>query len=185
MDTTQLLKAARAGDRESFDLLFARVYEDLRGIARQRLRRHRPGETLNTTALVHESYARLADGPGVEWQDRAHFFAVASRAMRFILINDAEARAARKRGGGAVVVPLDAVQVAVDEQAVDLLELHQALDELALYSERLSRLVEYRFFGGLSYDEIAEATGQSVPTIKRDWARAKGWLHRFMETARA
>jgi RNA polymerase sigma factor (TIGR02999 family) len=184
-DTTQLLVAARRGDRHSFDLLFSRVYDDLRRIAHHRLQGHRPGETLNTTALVHEAYVRLVDRSSIAWQDRAHFLAVASRAMRFIIINYAEARAARKRGGGVTPVPLDAVQVAADEQALDLLALHEALEELDRYNDRLGRLIEYRFFGGLTYDEIAEVTGCSVPTVKRDWTRARGWLHRFMQTVDA
>jgi RNA polymerase sigma factor (TIGR02999 family) len=185
IDTTQLLREARAGDRAAFDQLFERVYEELRRIAHQRLQRHRRGETLSTTALVNEAYLRLVDQGGVEVRDRAHFFALASRAMRFILVDYARAQAAQKRGGGVAAVPLDAVQVAADERAADVLALHEALDALALRSERLSRMVEYRFFGGLSYDEIAEVVGCSVPTVKRDWGRARAWLYQSMRTAEA
>lgn len=184
-DPTDLLLAAADADREAWDRLYAQVYEELRRIAHQRLLKHRPGETLNTTALVHEAYLKLVDPPRVGLRDRAHFFALASRAMRFVLVNHAEARTAQKRGGGVANVPLDAVQVATGEQAAELIALHEALERLTGFSEELGRLVEYRFFGGLSYDEIAEVTGVSVPTVKRDWTRARGWLHQFMQMADA
>jgi RNA polymerase sigma factor (TIGR02999 family) len=186
-DTTQLLVDARGGDRQAFDLLFSRVYDTLREIAHQRLARFRPGETLDTTALVHDAHLRLVDQTRADWRDRAHFFALASRAMRFVIVDYARARAAKKRGGGARDVPLDAVQVAVqaaaDERAADLLVLADALDQLAALNPRLGEVVEYRFFGGLTFDEIAEATGMSVPTVKRDWARARTWLYRSMQPA--
>jgi RNA polymerase sigma factor (TIGR02999 family) len=184
-DTLQLLLEARAGDRDAFDCLFAQVYDELRGIAHQRLLRHRPGETLNTTALVHEVYVRLVDQTKAGWHDRAHFFAISACAIRGILVDYARRQSAQKRGGGQANVPLDLVQVAADERAADLLSLDEALERLAQSSERLSRLVEYRFFGGLSYEEIAEVTGRSVPTTKRDWVRARGWLYRFMQSAEA
>ena len=185
IDTTQLLRDARDGDREAFDRLFGHVYEELRRIAHHRLRRHRRGETLSTTALVHEAYLRLVDQNGAEARDRPHFFALASRAMRFILVDYARARLAKKRGGGAADVPLEAVQIAADERAADVLSLHDALEELAGRNERLSRMVEYRFFGGLSYEEIAEVVGCSVPTVKRDWGRARAWLYHSMRAAEA
>lgn len=184
-ETTQLLRAARAGDRESFDRLFAHVYEELRGLAHRRLARHRPGDTLDTTALVHELYLRLVDQARVDWRDRAHFFALAARAMRFIVVDHARARTAAKRGGNQGPVTLERVQIAADERAADVLALDDALVQLAGTSERLSRLVEYRFFGGMSYDEIAEVTGWSVPTVKRDWTRARVWLYRSMNAAEA
>jgi RNA polymerase sigma factor (TIGR02999 family) len=182
-DSTQLLLKARTGDRAAFDRLFAQVYEELRRIAHQRLQRHRPGETLNTTGLVHEVYLRLIDRTRLELHDREHFLALASRAMRFILVNHAEARAAQKRGSGRAPIPLERVQVAAEGQSMDLLALHQALERLGGYDARLGQLVELRFFGGLTYDEIAEVRGVSVPTVRRDWTRAKGWLYRFMESA--
>jgi RNA polymerase sigma factor (TIGR02999 family) len=185
IDTTQLLQDVRAGNRDAFDRLFEHVYEELRRIAHRRLQRHRPGETLSTTALVHEAYLRLVDQTAVEAVDRAHFFALASRAMRFILVDYARARLAKKRGGGAAAVPLDAVQVAADERAADVLSLNEALETLARRSERLSRTVEYRFFGGLSYDEIAQVSGCSIPTVKRDWARARAWLYHTMQASQA
>jgi RNA polymerase sigma factor (TIGR02999 family) len=179
-EPTQLLKAARGGDNQAVDALFGQVYDDLRRIAHQRLMRHGRGETLSTTALVHETYLRLVDQSRVEWQDQAHFFALASRAMRFILVDYARARSAKKRDGGAGI-PLDAIQLAADERAGELLDLDEALATLYRSSERLGRIVEYRFFGGLSYEEIAEVTGCSVPTAKRDWGRARAWLYQTMQ----
>jgi RNA polymerase sigma factor (TIGR02999 family) len=182
-DGTQLLHASRAGDRQAFDALFAVAYEELRRAARYRLGRRRAGETLSTTVLVHEAYVRLVDQSRAKWVDRAHFLAIASRAMRFVLIDHARAGAAEKRGGGAERISLDGVQVAAGEPEPDLLALHEALERLSEFSPRLGQLVEYRFFGGLTYDEIAEVTGLSVPTVKRDWTRARTWLFRAMRSA--
>lgn len=182
-ETTQLLRQARSGSREAFDRLFAQVYEELRRIAHRRLRQFRPGETLDTTGLVHEVYLRLVDQTGVESADRSHFLALASRAMRFIVVDYARSRSRRKRDAGGAAVPLETVQLAASQRASDLLALDEALEALGRSSERLCRLVEYRFFGGLSYDEIAEVTGRSVPTVKRDWSLARAWLHRSMRTA--
>ena len=179
-DATQLVLASRAGDRDTLDRLFALLYEDLRRAAHHRLLRHHAGETLSTTALVHEAYLRLIDQTRAQWADRAHFLAVASRAMRFVLIDYVRERTAQKRGGDAQAVPLDAVQLAAEERAVDLLVLDEALQKLSGHNSRLGDLVEYRFFGGLSYEEIAEATGLSVPTVKRDWVRARAWLYQAM-----
>ena len=184
-DTTQLLLDARAGEPDSFDRLFSHLYAALRQIARQRLRRHGAGRTMGTTALVHESYLRLVDQSRAGLQDRKHFYAVASRAMHSILVDYARERSAQKRGGGAPDVPLDAVQVAADDRAVDVLELADALERLAAFDRRLSDIVQYRFFGGLTFEEIADTTGLSVPTVKRDWARARAWLYRAMQTAPA
>lgn len=178
---TQLLERVRRGDRGAFDDLFALLYGSLREIAHRRLARHRPGATLSTTALVHEAYLRLVDQSAATWQDRAHFLALASRAMRFILVDYARAQSAQKRGGDGVAVPLDAVQLAADERAAELLELDEALDQLASYDARLSELVEYRFFGGLTFEEIEEVSGLSVRTLKRDWTRARLWLSRAMQ----
>ncbi len=182
-DTTQLLLDARAGDREAFDRLYAHVYDALRAIAHQRLLRHRPGETLNTTALVHEAYLRLVDQQRAGWRDRTHFFALASRAMRFVLVDYARARTAAKRGGREPDIPLDAVQVAADERASEVLALADAVEQLMAVSPRLGTIVEYRYFGGLTFEEIAEATGLSVPTLKRDWTRARTWLYRALQPA--
>ena len=187
-DTTQLLRQAGAGDRQAHDRLFARVYDDLRAVAHRRLRaglrRGQAGETLGTTALVHEAYLRLADGPYAGYADRAHFYAMAARAMRFVLVDYARERTAAKRGGAAVDVPLDAVgdalQVAADDRADDVLALAAALERLGAVSPRLRDVVDLRFFAGLTFDEVAEVTGTSVATVKRDWTRARAWLYQSM-----
>lgn len=179
-DTTFLLHTMRAGDREAFDDLYARLYDELRGIARQHLYRNRVNETLNTAGLVHEAYLRLIDQTQIDMHDRAHFLALASRAMRFVLVDAVRARAAQKRGGGAEILSLDGVQVAADDRTTDLLALDDALERLTRYDARLGELVEYRFFGGLTYEEIATATGRSIATVKRDWIRARTWLYHAM-----
>jgi RNA polymerase sigma factor (TIGR02999 family) len=165
------------GERQSLDELFPLVYEELRHIAHRRLRGGARGETLNTTALVHEAYLRLVERTGPAVIDRAHFCALASRAMRFVLVDYARTRTAQKRGGGESDASLDDVQIAADERAIDLLALDETLEQLKAHDARLAQLVEYRFFGGLSYEEIAEVTGLSVPTVKRDWRRARSWLY--------
>ena len=184
-DTTRLLLDAREGDRAALDALWPHVYDGLRDLARARLRRHRPGETLNTTALVHEAYLRLVDSERAGWEGRAHFFALAARTMRFILVDYAREQTAQKRGGSQADLRLDGLQVPDDpviaERASDLLTLDTALDRLASYDERLARLVEYRFFGGLTYEEIAEVADCSVATAKRDWRRARTWLYRVIQ----
>lgn len=180
VETARLLSCARDGDRRALDELFTRVYEELRRIAHRRLARRRAGATLETTALVHEAYLKLVDPAGVACRDRSHFLALASRAMRFVLVDHARSRSAGKRGGGEPALRLGDLQLAADERAADLLALDEALERLALSSARLAQLVELRFFGGLTYEEIAEATGWSVPTIKRDWVRARAWLHRSL-----
>jgi RNA polymerase sigma factor (TIGR02999 family) len=180
-DTIALLRALDAGDPSAFDELFGRLYGELRDIAHHRLVSFRPTDTLNTTALVHEAYVKLVDQGSCEPQDRAHFLALASRAMRFVLIDYARSRAAGKRGGGAAAVTLDRVQIAADERAHDLIALDAALTDLAHADPRLAQVVELRFFGGLSYDDIAAVTSRSVPTAKRDWARARAWLYRSMQ----
>jgi RNA polymerase sigma factor (TIGR02999 family) len=179
---TQLLGAARNGNRDAADALYDEVYDELRRIAHGRLAKYRPGDTLDTSALVHEAYLKLVDQTLATYQDRAHFFATASRAMRFILIDYARTRMRAKRGGAEAAVPLDAIQVAAEERAGDLVALDEALDLLADRDERLARLVDYRFFGGMTYEEIATATDLSVRTVKRDWDRARTWLYRLMQT---
>ena len=181
--TTQLLADVRGGDRAALDRLLPRVYDELRVIARSRLRRHRPGETLNTTAVVHEAFLKLTAGETPGWKDRAHFFALAARAMRFVLIGYARERAAEKRGGGVRPLALDTsigVSDPAESEALDLLSVDAALDRLAAVSERLAEVVELRFFGGMQYEEIAEAVGRSVPTVKRDWQRARTYLYRMV-----
>jgi RNA polymerase sigma factor (TIGR02999 family) len=175
-DVTELLLAYRDGDRQAFDQLLPLVYDDLRRIARRHLRRSRPGHTLDTTGLVHESYLKMVDQARVDWQDRAHFLAVSARAMRQVLIDYARRRSAAKRGGGVRPATLDEGRVAVEEQAEWLLALDQALARLGERNERLARVVECRFFAGLSEEETAAALGVSLRTVQRDWMRARAWL---------
>jgi RNA polymerase sigma factor (TIGR02999 family) len=167
---TQLLIAYRDGDRDAFDRLVPMVYEDLRRIARRQLRRGQPGQTLNTTGLVHEAYLKLVDPAKVDWQGRGHFLAVSARAMRQVIIGYARKRSAGKRGGGERPVTLDEAQIAVDEQA------DRALERLGGKDPRLARVVECRFFAGLSEEETAQALGVSLRTAQRDWMRARAWL---------
>jgi RNA polymerase sigma factor (TIGR02999 family) len=176
---TELLEHASGGNAEAFNRLFPLVYEELRVIARGRLRSERAGHTLNTTALVHEAYLKLIDQTRVHWQNRAHFFAIASRAMHRILINYAEMRNAGKRGGGAPHVPLEDAGIALTESQVEeLLVLDDALSRLRTFNEEGADVVVYRFFGGLTYDEIAEVTGTSAITARRRWTAARAWLRR-------
>lgn len=176
-EVTALLSQASSGNREAFNRLLPAVYDELRQLAGARLRFERDGHTLNATALVHEAYFRLVGQEHVEWQGRAHFFAIASQAMRRILINYAEARNAQKRGGGAQHLDLDAAADTMDAtQATELLALDEALKELERFNERGARVVEYRFFGGLTHDEIAEAMGLSEVTVRRAWRSARAWL---------
>ena len=178
---TELLRRSREGDAEAVDRLVPLVYGELRAIAHRQLRIERSGHTLGTTALVHEAYLRLVDQSRAEFADRAHFLALASRAMRFVLIDYVRSRTAQKRGGADEPIPIDSIEVATESSSADLLALNEALERLAQYSPRLAQLVEYRFFGGLTFEEIAEATGLSVPTVKRDWARARTWLFQVMQ----
>jgi RNA polymerase sigma factor (TIGR02999 family) len=169
------LDALRSGRRESLDELTALLYDELREIARRhRAAADRRGDpTIATTALVHEAYLKLVDQSRAHWNDRAHFLALAAVAMRHILTDGARARLADKRGGGYVVVTLDDETVASEDRPGALLQIHEALDRLARVDERLARIVEYRFFGGLTHDEIAAALGVTVRTVERDWAKAR------------
>lgn len=175
-EITRLLVAHRGGDKAAFDELVPMVYRELRDIARGQLRSQRPGDTLDTTSLVNEAYLKLVGESGVEWQSRTHFYAIAARTMRRILIDYIRKRTAQKRGGGVVDLELDPNRIAIDEQAEALLALDRALDELSGFNGRLTQVVEYRFFGGMSEEEIAEALDVSVRTVRRDWSRAKAWL---------
>ena len=174
---TQILVRSRQGDPSAVNALFPLVYDQMAGIAHRQLGGFRPGETLNTSALVHEAYLRLVDQTQVDWQDRVHFFATAARAMRFIIVDYARRRSAQKRGGGAGMLRLDEVDVPVEEQAGILLALDEALSRLSQVDERLGRIVECRFFGGLSEQETAQVLGVSDRTIRRDWNKAKAWLY--------
>ena len=175
---TQLLVAVKDGDRGAFDRLLPAVYGELRRLARSQLGRERHGHTLLATDLVHEAYMKLVDQSGVEWQGRAHFFAVAARAMRQVLIDYARKRTTEKRGGDLVRTTLGDQAFAAAYSPEQLLALDQALDRLAELDDRLPRVVEMRFFAGLKEQEIAEVLGTSERTIQRDWARARAWLYK-------
>jgi len=177
-DVTALLLELSGGRNEALDELLPLVYKELRRLAHRHLRGERAGHTLNTTALVHEAYVKLVDVQRVEWQDRSHFLAMASRAMRRILVDYARARNRAKRGGAAERVPLDQAIQITDEQADDLVALDDALGRLEVLSERQCRGIEYRFFGGMTLEEVADALGVSHGTAKNDWALARAWLNR-------
>jgi RNA polymerase sigma factor (TIGR02999 family) len=175
---THLLALASAGDETALDRAFPLIYNELRGVARRQLRRKSEGYTLTSVALVHEAYIRLVDQTRVQWRDRAHFLAVAAMAMRRILIDGARRRRAVRRGGDARRVTLDMIDVATpDEHADLLLALDSALSRLAALDERQARVVECRFFGGLTEEETAAALGIGLRTAKRDWAKARSWLY--------
>ena len=175
---SHLLKEWSAGDREALDRLTPLVYEELRHQAARYLRRERPGHTLQTTALIHEAYLRLIDAKDVDWQSRAHFFAVAANLMRRILVDHARRRDAGKRGGSHVRMQLDEALAVSKEADVDLLAIDEALDRLATIDPQQARVVELRFFSGFSVEETAAALGVSPKTVKRDWSVARAWLRR-------
>jgi RNA polymerase sigma factor (TIGR02999 family) len=177
-DVTELLLSWSGGDRDAPAKLMPLVYDELRRLARDHLRRERPGHTLQPTALVNEVYLRLVDQRRVSWQTRAQFFGLAAQLMRHVLVDHARARAAAKRGGPVHKLSLDEACMAPGEVAAELVALDDALVRLAAVDERKSRVVEMRFFGGLSVEETAEALGVSDKTVMRDWRVAKVWLHR-------
>lgn len=174
---TQLLRAVGDGREDAADELMPFVYEHLKRVAHAHLARERSGHTLQTTALVHEAYLKLAGADGLAWKDRAHFFATASRAMRRILIDYARARAREKRGGDRIQVPLEESLQIAGEHADDLLALDEALTRLEATNERMCRLVEHRFFAGMTLEETAKVLGVSLATVKRDWSTARAWLN--------
>ena len=176
-DVTGLLIKWRRGDRSALDALIPLVYRELRHIASARLRGERAGASLQTTALVHETYLRFADLHRLALENRIHFFAVAARLMRQILVDDARRVRAEKRGGGMTLITLDGTSLSVLPNIVDVLALEEALEELTMLEERLCRVVELKFFAGLTIDETAEALDVSRATVERDWAVAKAWLY--------
>jgi RNA polymerase sigma factor (TIGR02999 family) len=176
-DITGLLAALGAGDKRAMDQLYPLVYQELHARAHRQLAGRRPGDTLSTTALVHESYLKLAGSAHQSYNDRIHFFAVASRAMRQILVDYARRRVAAKRGGGAAV-SLDPERVADAGRPEELLALDEALEQLQALDGRLVRIVELRYFVGLSVEETAEAVGLSARTVKREWQKARAFLFR-------
>jgi RNA polymerase sigma factor (TIGR02999 family) len=178
-EMTRLLREWSAGNRSAFDELMPLVYRELHRQAARYLRDERRGHTLQTTALIHDAYVRLVDQSGIQWQSRTQFFAVAAQVMRHILVDHARARRRDKRGGDAVKVPLEeAVILTVEEQHIDLIALNDALDRLANIDEQQVRLVELRYFSGLSLEEAAEALKISRATAARDWNVARAWLYR-------
>jgi RNA polymerase sigma factor (TIGR02999 family) len=180
-----LLQAWGRGDTAALDQLLPLVHEELRRLARRQMRHERPGHTLQATALVNEAYLRLIDVKRIRWQNRAHFFAMAARVMRRILVDSARARGYQKRGGRTQKVSLDEALVVSREPGQDLVALDDALQALAAFDPRKSQVVEMRFFGGLSVEETAQALHVSADTVMRDWRLAKVWLLRELRgTAR-
>jgi RNA polymerase sigma factor (TIGR02999 family) len=177
-ELTRLLEQVRHGDRHAFDRLLAMVYDTLKEIAHRQLSVRRRGSALCTTELVHEAYFKLAGRGGELWADRAQFCGIAANAMRQVLVDQARYRNATKRGGGDEAITLTAGHGAVDPSVVDVLALDQALERLGERNERLRRVVEYLFFGGMTQEEVAVVLGVSTRTIERDWLKAKLFLHR-------
>ena len=177
---TQMLLDWSEGDREALDKLIPIVYSELRLRAARYLRRERPGHTLQTTALIHETYLRLVEQKQVRWQNRAHFFGIAAQLMRRILVDHARQRDAAKRGGADLRLTLDDAMAAAPGRDVNLMALDETLTRLAEIDPRQSRVVELRYFSGLSIEETAEVLGVSPATVKLDWSMAKAWLRREM-----
>jgi RNA polymerase sigma-70 factor, ECF subfamily len=177
-DVTRLLKAWSAGDEAALEKLVPLVYGELHRAARHYMSGERPEHTLQTTALINEAYLRLVDFQHISWQNRAQFFGICAQLMRRILVDFARSRRSRKRGGEAFRLPLDETLIVSNEPRADLLALDDALKALAIVDERKSRVIELRFFGGLSVQETAEVVKVSEETVKRDWRLAKAWLLR-------
>jgi RNA polymerase sigma factor (TIGR02999 family) len=180
-EITRLLGAARQGDGSAMPRLMALVYDELRAVARRQLRHRRPGQTITTTALVHEAYLKLVDPHGAAWQDRAHFLSVAAVAMRHILVDAARRHAAKKRGGEEVRITFDGLEPGpgasgTEARAVEILAVDRALTSLAALNERLGKLVELRFFAGLTEEETARVMETSERTVRRDWRKARAFL---------
>lgn len=173
---TDLLHRHRAGDREALDQIVGLVYQQLRQTARRQVARGWAGRTLDTTALVHEAYLQMAGDTAVDWQGREHFFAIAARVMRRILVDHARYRGAHKRGGGRHPVDLDRVTLSTSDQLELVLIVDEALTALEAFDARIARVVECRYFAGLTEQETATAMGTSLRTVQRDWLRARAWL---------
>lgn len=177
-DITQLLLDSSRGDKSALDQLMPAVYGELRRLAESYIQNERRDHTLQATALVHEAYLRLIDQRNVDWQNRAQFFGLAAKMMRRILVNHAEAHSAAKRGGPGQKLSLDEAISFFDEQQVDLLDLNEALSRLAVMDDKQSEIIELRFFGGLTIEEVADVLQISPATVKREWGMAKTWLLR-------
>ncbi|HSO75207.1 MAG TPA: sigma-70 family RNA polymerase sigma factor [Blastocatellia bacterium] len=180
-DVTQLLLDWSNGDKAALDKLVPVVYEELRRLASSYMRHERSGHTLQTSALVNEAYMRLVDYRQMQWQSRAHFFAVAAQAMRRVLVDHARKQRFAKRGGGAVKVSLDESLAVSQKQAADLIALDDALTDLEAIDPRKSRIVELRYIGGLNIEETAEVLDISPATVQREWRAAKAWLYRAIK----
>jgi RNA polymerase sigma factor (TIGR02999 family) len=179
-EVTQLLINWGKGDKAALEKLAPLVHSELRRLARRYLGREHPGHTLQTSALINEAYIRLIDQDSVQWQNRAHFFAVAAQVMRHILVDHARAHLYAKRGGGAQKVELNEADAITGQRAAELVALDEALSTLATLDPRKSQLIELRFFGGLTIEETAEAMSISPKTVTREWRSAKAWLHHEM-----
>jgi len=179
---TRLLQESGPGDVPVLDAVLPLVYEELRQVAHRQLSRERAGHTLSTTALVHEAYLQLVDQTQIQWRSRAHFFAFASRVMRRVLIDYARRRGADKRGGGRIQVPLRPETATTPAEVVEILVLDEALTRLSELDERMAQVVEYRFFGGMTAEETAEALGCSLRTVERLWTRARAHLYQLLRT---
>jgi RNA polymerase sigma factor (TIGR02999 family) len=175
---SRLLVDWRDGDKTALDRLVPLVYQELRRLAAYYMRDQRPGHTLQTSALINETYLRLIDHKNMRWENRAHFYAVAAQAMRRILVDHARRRGYQKRGGGALQVSFDEAVIGTEERAAELIALDDAMKDLAVVDPRKAQVVELRYFGGLSVAETAEVVGVSAVTIMREWRSAKGWLLR-------
>jgi RNA polymerase sigma factor (TIGR02999 family) len=182
-DLTQMLQRWSEGDQEALDRLVPMVYEELKRLAHAQVREERPGHTLNTTALVHEAYLKLVDLDRVQWTDRAHFFALASRVMRHLLVNYAEQRKAQKRGGARQRVELDEERLLLDTEVERFLELDEALTRLATQHPRPAQTIEHSYFGGLTNEETAAVLGISRATVERDLRLGRAWLARALGRA--
>jgi RNA polymerase sigma factor (TIGR02999 family) len=180
---SHLLQRWSDGDNGALEQLMPLVYGELRRMARRYMRQQPSSHTLQTTALIHEAYLRLAGQEEKRWENRAHFFGVAAQAMRHILVDYARARNTGKRGGAARTVSLEEAAIVSNQRTAELVALDDALSELARLSPRQSRMVELRYFGGLSVEETAEVLGVSADTVTRDWSQAKAWLHRELNKA--
>jgi len=180
-EVTELLIDWRNGDRNALDKLMPVVYEELRRLAKRYMAAERPGHTLQTTALVNEAYCKLLNHNQMQWQNRAHFFAIAAQVMRRLLVDHARTRRYAKRGGGARPISLDEVALVTEERASDVLALDEALSRLANFDPRKGEIVELRYFGGLSVEEVADVLAVSPITIKREWLKAKAWLQRELD----
>jgi RNA polymerase sigma factor (TIGR02999 family) len=177
-NVTQLLIGWSKGDKAALDALLPLVYEELRNQAARYLRRERVGHTLQTTALIHEAYLKLVDQKNVHWQNRAHFFGIAAQLMRRILVDHARSKKRAKRGGSDIRVSFNEANMLGQAKDLDIVALDEALERLAAIDEQQSRIVELRFFSGLTVEETAEVLSISPATVKRDWSMAKAWLHR-------